>query len=142
MDSSNFKLTNSAYVGILFFALLLAAIFMKETIFDFIIQSTGANQIEESRAATKETADLLLSLDKIKLDTSILSSTYFQSLSPLASFPIDALTLSNFGKANPFLGNFTVVSAPATSSVGALIYSNQRGANNGASQTSVSPTRR
>lgn len=142
IPNSNFKMTTSGYFGILFLVLIFSAIFMRDLIFATITDMTGGNEIVESQVATQETTNILLSLDKIKLDTSVLNSSYLESLIPFANFPTDAQTLSNFGKINPFLGSFTIVSSKATSSVGALIYSNQRGANNGASTLPVSSTRR
>lgn len=140
MQTTNIKLDFKTIVGLIFFLSLFVAIFTKSYIFDFLIGQSGTAEIEASQKAAKDTADLLLSLDKINLDTTILSSTYLQSLQVLPSFPLDARTLSNFGKANPFLGNFTVVSNPATTSVGSVIYSSQRSANDGRSLRPVNPT--
>lgn len=142
MQQNSFKLTTGSYLGILFFVLMFAAIFMKDTIFDLIISQTGADTAQQSQQATQKTTDLLLSLDKIKLNTAVLESSYLQSLTTLPSFPVDFQTLSNFGKANPFVGNFIIVPTKASSTVGAVIYSNQRAANNGRSVLPVSTSRR
>lgn len=113
----------------------------KDFIFEQIVILTSGNELANSRLASAETADLLLSLDRITLDTKTLTSPYFQSLAPLPAFPVDTQTLVNFGKNNPFVGNFVVVAAKATSSVGAVVYSNQRAVNNNQSVRAVSGAR-
>jgi len=142
MQNINVKLNIKTILVFLFFATIFGAILGQSYIFSFIASQSGTAEIEDSQKASKETTDLLLSLDKIAFDTSVLNSPYLDSLSPLPNFPLDAQSLSNFGKANPFLGSFIVVSAPASSSVGSVIYSNQREVNNGSSIRAVSPTRR
>jgi hypothetical protein len=140
MKVKNLKFNFTTYLGLLFLVLIFAMIYFQDFIFDIITTQTGGTEILQSEKATKETADLLISLDKITLDTSVLNSTYLQSLGQLPSFPIDAAALSNFGKANPFLGSFIIVpSRVASSSVGGVVYSNQRGANNGNSLRAVNP---
>lgn len=131
MNNLNLKLNFGSYAGIIIIAFIFAAILMKESLFQMIIDNTGSNQIEESRRATAMTTELLLSLDKINLDTRVLTSDFLQSLQALPEFPIDAQTLTNFGKTNPFLGNFIVVAPTATSSVGGVVYSAQRSRVNG-----------
>lgn len=132
MQAGNIKLGIGTYFGIFVFLVLFLMIFFKQNIFDFIVEFSGSNALEESQQATQETTNLLLSLDKIKLDVNVLQSTYLQALTAFPTFPIDAQTLSNFGKSNPFLGGtFTVVQTTATSSVGAVVYSNNRAGNNG-----------
>ncbi len=126
MQNINLQLNLKTILGTLFFMGIFFAIFAKSYIFTQIIGTGTDTEIQASRKASKDIADLLLSLDKISFDTKVLSSSYLQNLNTLPSFPIDARTLSNFGKANPFLGGFTVVTNTASSSVGGLIYSNQR----------------
>lgn len=137
MQSINFKLSIGMYLLLTSVVVIFIMILMRDSIFQALVGVTGDSQIQDSQQATKETTDLLLSLDKIKLNTSVLQSSYLQSLTKFPSFPIDAQTLSNFGKLNPFLGNFVVVSDKASSSVGAIVYSNQRSTNSGNSITSV-----
>lgn len=142
MQSTNINLSFKTTVGLLFILLIFVLIFMKSSVFDLIVSFSGTEQIAESQKSSKELADLLLSLDKINLDTNTLNSFYIQTLSPLPSYPVDARTLSNFGKANPFVGSFTVIPASASTTVGGVIYSNQREVNNGRSVTPVSGNRR
>lgn len=139
MQKINFKMNIGTMLGIAFFLILFLAILFKDSVFSFITSQSNGDVVQSSQKAAKDTADLLLSLDKISLNTSILSAPYLQNLIPLPNFPIDAQTLSNFGKANPFLGGFVVVSSPATTSVGAVIYSNQREVNNDRSLRAVKP---
>lgn len=140
MQKIDLKLNFSTILGILFFVLIFFAILFKDSVFEFISSQGNSDAIENSQKVAKDTADLLLSVEKISLDTSILSTPYLQNLTHLPDFPIDAKTLSNFGKANPFLGGFIVVPDTATSSVGGVVYSNQRELNNGNSLRSVRPT--
>lgn len=140
MQSQNIKLGISSYFGIIFLVLLFGMIYSKDLIFSYILEATGESQIQESQKATQETATVLLSLDKITFDTSVLNSNYLSSLTPFVNFPIDAAALENFGKANPFLGNFIVVPTKATTSVGAVVYSANRPGNNGNSVRAVTPT--
>ena len=140
MQNINLKLDIKTIGGILFFIIIFGSIFLKSYIFVFLTSSSGTAEIQASQKASKDTADLLLSLDKITLDTTILNSPYLQSLITLPSFPLDARTLSNFGKANPFFGSFIVVPTSASTSVGAVIYSGQRSANGGRSIRPVNPT--
>jgi hypothetical protein len=145
MQNNNTKLGIGSILGILFFFCVLGSIMFQEYMFDFIVGLSGSEQIAESQKALQDTTDLLISVDKITFDTSVLSNPYLQSLVNLPTFPIDAQTISNFGKANPFLGSFTVVptKAVASSTVGAVVYSNQREVNNGNSLRPVnSNTRR
>jgi hypothetical protein len=142
METQNIKLGIGAYLGILLLLCLLVGIYAKDTIIHAMLDSTGQAQVLEAQKASDKTAGILLSLGKITFDTSVLNSTYLQTLTPFVNFPIDAQTLSNFGKTNPFLGSFTVVSSQASSSVGGVVYSNQRAANNGQSIIPVSPNRR
>lgn len=135
---SNIKMNLSfgSIVGLIFFFSLFTAIFFKETVFAWI--APEATEISEGKKASKEIANALLMLDKISLDTSILQSEYFQTIKVLPTFPTDSKTISNFGKANPFLGNFQIVSAPATTTVvGGVINSTQRSVNNGQSTVPV-----
>jgi hypothetical protein len=141
MQSINLQLNIKTVLGTLFFMGIFIAIFAKGYIFSQIIGTGSDAEIQASRKASKDIADLLLSLDKISFDTKVLNSGYLQNLLVLPSFPIDARTLSNFGKANPFLGGFTVVTNTASSSVGGLIYSNQRSSST-APITSVNSSRR
>lgn len=142
MQKINLKLNFSTILGLLFFLVIFFAILFKESVFSFIVSLGGNDVVVSSQKAAKDTADLLLSLDKITLDTSILGTPYLQNLNNLPNFPLDAQTLSNFGKTNPFLGSFTVVPTSASSSVGSVIYSNQRSVNNNRSLLPVSTRRK
>lgn len=103
--------------------------FFQDYVFELI--APPASEISESKKASREVAEALLKLDKISLDTSILKSDYFQNVTVLPTFPTDSRSLANFGKNNPFLGNFQIASAPATSTVtGGVIFSQQRSVNN------------
>jgi hypothetical protein len=103
--------------------------FFQQEVFEFI--APEAVEISESKRASREVAEALLKLDKISLNTSILKLDYFQNVTSLPTFPTDSRTLANFGKVNPFLGNFQIASAPATSTVtGGVIFSQQRSVNN------------
>jgi hypothetical protein len=118
--------------------ILFVLIYTKDSIISFVLDTTGEAQIQETQKTTDNTTKVLLSLDKITFDTSVLNSPYFESLVPFVSYPIDAQTLSNFGKANPFIGNFIVVAPTATTTVGGVVYSSQRQPlNNGQAVRSV-----
>lgn len=140
MQKIDLKLNFSTILGILFFVLIFFAILFKDSVFGFIDSQGNPDAIANSQKVAKDTADLLLAVENISLDTSILSNPYLQNLTRLPDFPIDAKTLSNFGKANLFLGGFIVVPDTATSSVGGVVYSNQRELNNGNSLRPVRPT--
>jgi hypothetical protein len=142
METTNLKLGFSSYMGLIIILLVFGCILMKDSVFELVLNFTGGDQIAESQQANQEVTALLLSVDKITFDTSILNSGYLQSLTPFPDFPVDTVTLSNFGKANPFIGNFIVVPDTATSSVGSVIYSSQRSVNNGQSLRAVNPNRR
>jgi hypothetical protein len=145
MQKSKTSLGIGSILGILFFFSLLGSIMFQQYIFDFIVGLSGSEQIAESQKALQDTTDLLISVDKITFDTTVLANPYLQTLVNLPNFPIDAQTISNFGKVNPFIGNFIVVPTKVTASttVGAVVYSNQRSVNNGNSLRPVnSNTRR
>lgn len=143
MQNTNIKLSIGSYLGIIITLVIFIAIFFRDDIFNIILEYTGNTQIEESQHATEEMTKIILDLEKIKFDTSVLKSPYLESLVIFLVFPIDAETLANFGKTNPFIGTFSVVSSKATTSaVGGVVYSAQRAANNGASVIPVSPNRR
>lgn len=121
-------------VGGIFFLGLFAAMFFRDQVFELIAPEPV--EVSESKKASREVAEALLKLDKISLDTTILKSDYFTNITLLPTFPTDSKTLANFGKTNPFLGNFSVVSSPASlntenasSTVGGVIYSQQRSVN-------------
>lgn len=123
------QISFSSIIGIIFFLTLFGAMFFQDYIFEII--APEAVEITESKQASRAVAEALLKLDKISLDTSILKSEYFQSVTVLPTFPTDSRTLANFGKTNPFLGNFQIASAPATTTVtGGVIFSQQRSVNN------------
>lgn len=123
------QISFSSIIGIIFFLSLFAAMFFQSYIFELI--APEAVEISESKKASRDVAEALLKLDKISLDTSILKSDYFQNIKVLPTFPTDSRTLANFGKANPFLGNFQIASAPASSTItGGVIFSQQRSVNN------------
>jgi hypothetical protein len=123
------QISFSSIVGAIFFLALFGAMFFQDHIFELI--APEAIEISESKKASREVAEALLKLDRITLDTSILKSGYFQGVTVLPTFPTDSRTLANFGKTNPFLGNFQIVVAPATTTVtGGVIFSQQRSVNN------------
>jgi len=123
------QISFSSIIGIIFFLTLFGVMFFQQTIFELI--APEAIEVSESKKASREVAEALLKLDKITLDTSVLKSEYFQNVTILPSFPTDSRTLANFGKVNPFLGNFQIASAPATTTVtGGVIFSQQRSVNN------------
>ena len=136
MEKFQIKLSFSFVVGIMFFLTLFSMILFRDTVFDLIIGGSGTVEISESQQAAQQTAELLLSLENITLDTSVLATPYFNSIIPIPDFPLDAQTLSNFGKANPFIGNFSVIQ-PGTSTVGGVVYSANRPVNNGESVRAV-----
>ncbi len=116
---------------------MFGAMFFRDSVFELIAPPDDI--ISDSKKASREVAEALLKLDKIAFNTSILKSEYFQRIVVLPTFPTDSRTLANFGKANPFLGNFSVASSPAASStVGGVIFSQQRSVNN---NNSVVPVR-
>ena len=126
-SKSQIRLTS--ILGIIFFIAIFGVMFFKDNV--FMLVAPEAIEISESKRASREVAEALLKLDKITLDTTILKSNYFQNVTVLPTFPTDSRTLANFGKVNPFLGNFQVASAPATSTVtGGVIFSQQRSVNN------------
>jgi len=111
--------------------------FFRDILFEFI--APPPVEITESKRASQDVATALLKLDKLQLDTSILKAEYFQTITLLPTFPTDSKSLTNFGKANPFLGGFQIVSAPvvASTTVGGVIFSTQRSVNNGQSVVPV-----
>lgn len=137
MSNTNLKITFSTYLRLTFFLLIFVLILTKDFVFEQIIVFTGSNEIEESQRATAEITNLLLAVDKISFDTKILSSSYLQSLTSMPIFPIDSESLINFGKANPFIGNFILVNPSTTTAVGGVVYSNQRSLNSGQSIRTV-----
>lgn len=141
MQNLNIKLGISGYLGIFFILFVFSLMFFRDSVYSLIVLNTDAVRLEESQKTNKKIAELLISLDKIKFDTTVLQTPYLQSLTRLQQFPIDAQTLTNFGKANPFIGNFIVAPVAATTSVGAVIYSNQREVNNGNAVIPVTPNR-
>ena len=86
--------------GIIFLVLVVGLIFS----FDYVVSyfNSANSQVEESRKASKEISDLLIQIDQISFDTSVLKSSYFQGLVNIPSFPIDESS-SSFGKKNPFV---------------------------------------
>ncbi len=141
MQEKNILQSVSFYLGILILVSLFTLIYSQEYITGLVLEFTGEAQIQESQKTTNEATNLLLSLDRIPFDTSVLSLPYLQTLNSFPSFPIDTETLSNFGKANPFVGSFTVVTNSASSSVGGVVYSNQRSLNNGNAVRATAPNR-
>ena len=83
MKITNLKINFTTILGLTFLILIFGAIYFEDSIFDLVVSQTGGAQVAQSEAATKDTADLLVSLDKITLDTSVLNSTYLQSLTAL-----------------------------------------------------------
>lgn len=142
MQEKNTLQVISFYIGILLLVGLFVLIYLQESVTNLIIEMTGEYQIQESKASIAETTNLLLSLDKISFDTSVLSLPYLQDLTQFPSYPIDAETLSNFGKTNPFIGSFIVVTNQASTSTGGVVYSTQRTLNNGSAVRAVPATRR
>ena len=142
MKTNNLSLSLSSYIGMLLLLSLLLAIYAEESIVNFVLENTGQQQIAESANATKQMSELILSLDKIKFDTTVLNSAYLENVKPFPNFPVDATTLANFGKANPFIGSFSVVTEVASTTVGGVVYSNQRATNDGNSIRAIPSTRR
>ena len=120
MKTLNFKTILMLAVLLVVFGL----IFAFQPVVDYF--NSYNTQVEESQKAVREISDLLLQIDKISFDTSVLSSPYFTSLNTIPAFPID-LSNSAFGKQNPFSSSFFVTPAKAaTTTVGGIIPSNQR----------------
>lgn len=142
MQEKNILQMTMFYVGITILVVLFISIYTRDQINSLVLDYTGEVQIQDAQKSINDTTSLLLSLDKISFDTSILSLPYLQTLSSFPNFPIDALTVSNFGKANPFVGSFTVVTDAASASVGGIIYSGQRSLNSGEAVRAVAPARR
>ena len=136
-NNTKTKIGFGTIIGIIFFILLFAAMIFQSYIFELI--APPSNEISESKKASREVAEALLKLDKISLNTSILKSDYFQTITILPTFPTDSRTLANFGKVNPFLGNFQIASAPVgtTTITGGVIFSQQRSVNEGRSVVPV-----
>jgi hypothetical protein len=78
MQNINLKLNFKTIMGILFFLILFILIFFKQNIFAILIAEN--KEVQDSQKASKEMADILLSLDKITLDTTVLKSNYLQAL--------------------------------------------------------------
>lgn len=118
------------HLGIKEILMLILLTFIFGLIFSFdkvvALFDNQGTEIKASRQATKELSNLILDLDQVNFDTSVLSSAYFTRLSNLPTFPIDE-TNAAFGKVNPFTANFNFTSTPvATTTIGGIIYSNQR----------------
>ena len=141
MENKNLQLSIGSYFGIIVLLGIFLAIYMQEIIFETILEFTNEEMVKQSKISNEKTTNLFLSLEKIKFDTSALNSEYIQSLTPFPDFPIDAESVSNFGKANPFLGNFTIITDIASSTGGGVIYSGQRSLNNGEAIIQSRPTR-
>jgi len=142
MQEKNTLQIISFYLGILLIVILFVLIYLQESVTSLISEMTGESLVQEAKTSTIETTNLLLSLDKISFDTSVLSLPYVQTLVQFPSYPIDSQTLSNFGKTNPFIGSFTVVTEQASSSTGGVVYSGQRVLNNGGAIRAVAPSSR
>ena len=106
-NKTKINLSFGSWLGLIFFLCLFLTMFFREFVFGLL--APAAIEISEGKKASKEVAAAILLLDKITLDTTILQSEYFQNIKILPTFPTDSKTLSNFGKANPFLGNFQIV---------------------------------
>lgn len=116
----NFKTLSTLLLLVSVFGL----IFMLQTVEGYF-NSFGTG-VKDSEKAVVEISDLLLQIDKITFETSILTSPYFQSLNAIPNFPLSTSS-DSFGKVNPFSSAFFINSAKATStSVGGIIPSNQR----------------
>ena len=138
MQNTNIKLSISTYLGILFLCCLFVAIYLQDSIFQMVKDMTGEAEVAQAQESTNKVSTLLVSLSKINFETKVLNSQYFETLVPFVDFPIDSETLANFGKANPFIGSFTVVTERDSGAVGGLIYSGQRSElNNGNAVRSV-----
>ena len=124
MQKFNIKIGIKESIMLLFFGSIFVAILYADSIIEILMQQN--KEVQESEKVTKQLSDLILEVDKIKLDTKVLNTSFLQNITALPQFQLDANTASNFGKNNPFSGGFTVVSTPASSTVGGVIYSNQR----------------
>lgn len=120
----NVKIGFKEFLIIIILVVSFGLIFFVQDIAGFF--NSSITQIEESRKASKEMSDLLIELDKINFDTTILDSSYFYTLNNIPNYPIDTND-SSYGKANPFAGGFTVISStPDTQTVGGIVTSTQR----------------
>lgn len=123
----NLNLKFKDYIAILLIILSILMIYFSDTIIQRI--SEMDNSIDESQKASAEIAKLVLSLDKISLDTSVLNASYLMNVKTLPQFPLTLSGQGIFGKFNPFLGNIQISTPQATTTqVGAVQYATQRDA--------------
>ncbi len=123
--NTKINLTFKDYFAILLLIIAICIVYFSDMIIQKIQEMNTS--LDSSQKVSQEIAKLVLSLDKISLDTSILNTPYLQNIKILPQFPLDSASPSIFGKPNPFTGNFiTVPSAATTTTVGAIQYATQR----------------
>lgn len=142
MQEKNTLQIISFYIGILLLVIIFIFIYLQQQITDIVMEITGQSLVTQSQQLTDKTTKLLLSLDQIVFDTAVLSLPFIQNLRTFPSYPIDAESLSNFGKVNPFVGSFTVVTPQASSTPGGVVYTGQRVLNNGGAVRAAPQTNR
>lgn len=132
-SKTKINLSFGNWMAIIFFLGLFMAMFFKDLVFSYV--APEAVEISDGKRASQEIAKSILQLDRISFDTNSLKTEYFQQILILPTFPTDSKTLSNFGKNNPFLGNFQIVSTPvATTTIfGGVVNASQRSVNSGRS---------
>jgi predicted PurR-regulated permease PerM len=123
--NTKINLTFKDYIAIILLIIAICIVYFSDVIIQRIQDlNTG---LDNSQKVSQDIAKLVLSLDKISLDTNILNTPYLQNIRPLPQFPMDLLSPFVFGKNNPFSGGFTTVAPQATTtSVGAVQYAIQR----------------
>lgn len=125
MINTKINLSFKDYLIILILLLSIVIIYFSEDIISQI--KSFDTSVEESQKASADIAKLVLSLDKISLDTSILNLPYLQNVRPLPQFPVDITSPGIFGKTNPFVGSLnSSLPAATTTQIGGVQYAAQR----------------
>lgn len=118
------KLNFKTFFIVLPLLIVLGLVLMSSKIVDYFNNSSP--QVENSQKAVQEITNLLLQIDQITFDTSVLASGYFRSVKSLPYFPMDQSS-NSFGKQNPFSSSFIINPGKvATTTVGGIIPSGSR----------------
>ena len=107
------------------FILISISLYFSDTILSYFNGSD--EELSKSREISQSIANLSVEIDKISIDTSVLSNPFLRSVTSLPVYQLDTNSPLVFGKTNPFLGSYVVV-ATSTNNVGGVRYLNQTAA--------------
>jgi hypothetical protein len=124
MNTSSLKFSSTEIISLIIALTIFISLFFSDTLIAKIVDANDA--VKMSQTASKEIADLVLSLDKVSLDTKVLDSQFLNNVEPLPQFPLSTGQAFTYGKNNPFSGAYVVVPQVATGTTGGVIYSIQR----------------